>query len=376
MGSEEIACEKNTTSKRSHVATVVNQITGVLAGKLSWNKARLDCFALFIASVLLQRTVNLVLLSVCSHRKGQTLSAYRRFQRFLSGFDLPMPDVGKFILGLLPKPKEGFVLTMDRCVWQFGSTPINLLFIGVVLGKMCFPIAWCSLPKRTDYGCSNPSSRMRVLEAALQVLGGRQVRVLLMDREFGGKRWLGHLDKRGVAYVVRVKSNIWIGTRKADWLGRGSRWKKHRHERFKVCDQDVYFAGKSIASQRASRLLVISNRFRGVEALELYRLRWGIELFFAHLKSRGLNFEDTHLRTGKRIERLCAVLAVAFVIAYRNGVRVQASVGCVLKKHGYRAKSLFRSGLEQIIRAFISEDLRLLARIFSSLPAALPWKHI
>lgn len=88
---------------------------------------------------------------------------------------------------------------MDRSVWQFGRTPINLLFIGVVLGKRCFPIAWCALPKRATSGCSNPGSRIALLKKALQVLDGSRVPVLLMDREFGGRRWLSHLDKRDIA---------------------------------------------------------------------------------------------------------------------------------------------------------------------------------
>ncbi len=102
-------------------------------------------------------------------------------------FDLPVLDVGRLILSLLPTPKNGFALAVDRSLWQLGSTPINLLFIGVVL-EMCVPIVWCSLPKRSAGGCSSPSSRMRLLERALQVLGRRRVRVLLMDREFGGRR--------------------------------------------------------------------------------------------------------------------------------------------------------------------------------------------
>jgi hypothetical protein len=134
---------------------------------------------------------------------------------------------------------------------------------------------------------------------------------------------------------VRINSNIWVGARKADWLGRRGRWKKHCHELFKVCSQSVHFAGKAITSQRSGRLLVISKRFCGQEALALYRLRWGIESFFAHLKSRGLNVEHTHLSGRIRIERLCAVLAAAFVMAYRNGVRVHARRGCTIKKHGY-----------------------------------------
>ncbi|OAM91431.1 transposase [Termitidicoccus mucosus] len=64
---------------------------------------------------------------------------------------------------------------------------------------------------------------MRLLNKALQVLDGAPVRVLLMDREFGGKQWLSWLERRGLGYVVRVKSNHWIGPHRADWLSRRGR---------------------------------------------------------------------------------------------------------------------------------------------------------
>ena len=324
-----------------------------------------------MGAVLVQRTVNLAILSTCSPR-GKALSAYRRFQRFLSGFALPALEVGRFILGRLPRPRDGFVLVMDRSVWQLGHTPINLLFVGVVLGGMGVPIAWSALPKRARTGCPGPPPRIRMMKKAMQVLDGAPVRVLLMDREFGGKQWLSWLERHDPGYVVRVKSNHWIGPHKADWLGRRGRWRRHRRERFAVCGQQVHFAAKAMTAQRTGRLLVISNRFCGQQALELYRLRWGIESFFAHLKSRGLNFEDTHLRAGPRLERLCAVLAVAFVLAYANGWRMHAQRAVPCQKNGQRAKSLFRSGLEDFIRACWRADFLSLDLIFSSLLSSWP----
>jgi len=33
------------------------------------------------------------------------------------------------------------------------------------------------------------------------------IRVLTMDREFGGEKWLKWLESKGIGYVVRIKSN-------------------------------------------------------------------------------------------------------------------------------------------------------------------------
>jgi hypothetical protein len=73
-----------------------------------------------------------------------------------------------------------------------------------------------------------------------------------------------------------------------------------------------------------------------------------------------------------RLERLCAVLAVAVVLAYANGWRVHSQRAASCKKNGHRAKSLFRSGLEDFIRAFWRVDFLSLDSIFSSLLSIWP----
>ncbi len=99
-------------------------------------------------------------------------------------------------------------------------------------------------------------------------------------------------------------------------------------------------------------MAVISNVFFGDEALDIYRLRWGIETLFSHLKKRGYQFEDTHMTKKDRIARLMCVLTVAFALCYRWGQKLEKDAGVKLKKHGYRAKSLFRQGFERLHRMF------------------------
>ncbi|MDR0353636.1 MAG: hypothetical protein LBI02_09930 [Opitutaceae bacterium] len=99
-----------------------------------------------------------------------------------------------------------------------------------------------------------------------------------------------------------------------------------------------------------------------------YRLRWGIEWFFAQLKSRGLNFEATPLRAGLRLERLCAVLAVPFVLAYANGLHRQARRAAPGQKNGHRVQSLFRRGLEDFTPRLLAGRLPLFGQT-SLLPA-------
>jgi len=318
---------------------------------LNWNKARLKCFALFVLAVLEERTVSLSALSLAGCSTVRSESLFRRFQRFLAGHDFEIAEVGSLVVGLLARPKQGWVLAMDRTNWKFGRKHVNILVLSVVVGKMAFPVLWKVLPASTKRGNSKQIHRVSLMKKLLgEIMAAREIRALVMDREFNGQRWLAWLEKRGVPYVLRVKRNTWIGERKALDLCLRNRWKRWRDHRFAVFGRDLYFAAKKIGKRRDSRLAVVSNKFRGGEALEIYRLRWGIECFFGHLKKRGFRFEDTHLTIGKRIERLVAVLAVAFTLCYRWGMVREARSGKKIKNHGYRAKSLFRQGFDSLHR--------------------------
>ena len=112
---------------------------------------------------------------------------------------------------------------------------------------------------------------------------------------------------------------------------------------------DVYFACKRITSKgkRDERLYVISNRFSGPQVLELYKLRWGIELLFSHLKKRGFNLEDTHMTGTKKIEKLFAVVSLAFLFSYSWGCTLR---GKRTQTSALKRKSHFRLGLEDILR--------------------------
>src|SRR4051812_50060950 len=66
-------------------------------------------------------------------------------------------------------------------------------------------------------------------------------------------------------------------------------------------------------------LLVVATNTDPKVALAHYRRRWAIETLFAATKTRGFNFEDTHLIHPDRIGKLLAVLAVAFAFAHATG---------------------------------------------------------
>ena len=107
--------------------------------------------------------------------------------------------------------------------------------------------------------------------------------------------------------------------------------------------------------------------------MEQYKKRWKIEVLFEALKSRGFNFEDTHLKDEKRLDTLFAILAIAFCWAYHVGAWRHTVKSIRVKKHQRPAQSIFRYGFDLIRNAlFNPEDkLELLDRALKLLWQAL-----
>jgi hypothetical protein len=77
---------------------------------------------------------------------------------------------------------------------------------------------------------------------------------------------------------------------------------------------------------------------------------YNVETLFGALKSRGFNLEDTRLQDPARLDKLLALLALAFTWAFVVGEWQATLKELKLKKHGYPPKSLFRLGLNILCR--------------------------
>ena len=90
-------------------------------------------------------------------------------------------------------------------------------------------------------------------------------------------------------------------------------------------------------------------------SIEHYARRWQIETLFSCLKSRGFNFEDTHVTDRRRIKCLLVVAVIAFCWAHRVGEWQHEQVKAInVKKHQRLAKSIFRAGLDIISDALFN----------------------
>ena len=313
----------------------------------SFNKARKKIFSALILAVIKTRDVNLMQLAGLLPSKASHESQYRKLQRFFEKWDFCACELASFILSRIPKPEQGYKLNIDRTNWQYGKKHINVLTIGISLGKVSCPLIWKTLPKSTKRGNSKSEHRITLMNKLLKVLPAKDIHSITMDREFNGNDWLAWLDKRGIGFVLRLRRNTLVDGKSAGSY-RSTR-KAKTYSKNKVFERELYFGCKSIKKGRESKLYIVSNKFPPHEALELYRSRWGIEVFFGHLKKKGFNFENTRMAEKKKIDKLLAVLAFAFLITVGWGLIMREKTR--LNAHQKR-KSIFRLGLDQLQKIF------------------------
>lgn len=193
----------------------VRSITDVLTDHLGWNRARLKLIARFKAAMLKLQTANLWKIAVALKAGVQIRSNYRRIQRFLAGYDVDFAELGRLLVKLLPE-SEPHVVVIDRTEWHFGSTPVNILAVGIAHRGVAFPVAWKVLPKG---GSSEASEQIDVLERFLGIVDPSSVEVVIADREFISIEWLCRLQERDIPFVIRLRSReSEIPTAKLAWL--------------------------------------------------------------------------------------------------------------------------------------------------------------
>ena len=196
-----------------------------------------------------------------------------------------------------------------------------------------------------------------LLEQLLQYLDADQqgrIRYLLMDREFAAKDWLAHLRKKSFHFIIRIRKDAKV--RKIGKLQERPAWQLFQSSSFRILRKHrvlfghrLYLAGQRL-SEKEYLILISDTTLK--HGPQLYALRWGIEVFFGACKSRGFNFEDTHLTKLDRINTLMFILAIAFIWALRTGEFLLDQGHSIpvkhLKKRRAKLFSIFRLGLDFI----------------------------
>jgi hypothetical protein len=338
---------------------------------LDLGKSRLETLAWLIIGVLVARTVNLSHLASQCDSAAQVDSSYRRLQRFFQFVTLEGDWLALAVVKLL-KLKGPWVLCLDRTNWKIGRRDVNILMLAIATRRFRIPLMWQILEKG---GSSNQGERIRLLERYLALFGVGSITWLLADREFIGGRWLKFLMKNKIFFAVRVKENSLVQFQNGrchqlkSLLRRpfGFRLLHNQPARFQAMDSALGFP-LSFAAKRlgGGELLIVVSNGNGKRALKVYRRRWQIECLFGDSKTRGLNMEDTRLTQPRKLDTLLVIITLAMAWAYACATAVKGTTTIKLRGHGYRAKSWFRLGFDQLRRWILNQPQR----------AAEVWKRI
>lgn len=314
---------------------------------------RLTMLSKLIISIIKMGTVNYSQLSLVLNPLVNPLSNFRRIQRFVKEYVFSKKAYVNLVWKLLLSDEKWVILSMDRTNWKFGKCNINILMIGISYKGTLIPLLWHLLDKR---GNSSQDEREDILSELLNLFSKKQkskIRCLLADREFIGKEWIRHLKKLPFTFYIRVKKNTLI--EKAE--GKGIRAERiFSSERFvalrkrrKIFGQQLFIGGQKLGKR--DWLIIISDQ-SVYKAREYYGERWGIEVFFGACKTRGFNFEDTHVSHTERLSNLMFIIGIAFCWALKTGLwMMENGTRITIKKiKGRKAKviSIFRLGLDNL----------------------------
>lgn len=325
-----------------------------LGASLKWNRARIKFLVRCMVALVQVRTVNLSEIAGVFAGAAQLESNYKRVQRFLRWFEVPYGSVAVCVVSLVGVTRP-WVLTMDRTNWKFGKTWINILVLGIVHRGVAIPVFWQVLPKR---GNSNTTERKALVSRFTKEFGLPAIRFLCADREFIGERWVRWLRRSKIDFRIRVRNNTRLTNRNGQTVAARTLFRQLPIQQelilpnsVTVWKQRLAVSGMRLAD--GDYLIVITPQHCPT-AIRDYALRWEIETLFGCLKSRGFNLEETHLTDPKRIEKLFAVLTLAFCWAICVGEWLVSFKPLKIKKHGRLARSVFRSGLDHLRRILCS----------------------
>lgn len=341
------------------------QLAGILKENISKsdakiNKARLQLMAMVIIALCKVQTVSFHKLSLAFDVESKADSSLRRLQRFIAEFKLCSDLIARLIFGLLPE-KNNLKVVIDRTNWKFGKQNINVFMLGIAYRNVAFPLMFTMLDKK---GNSNSAERITLIQRFIRLFGKDCIDCIMADREFIGEEWISYLNSQNLRYYIRIRNNFKVFLPKRNetipvsWLFLGLKVGeiKHYPKIVKINNEYCYLSA-SLTQKRGEKpeLLIIISYNKNEQSFLNYKERWQIETCFKAMKSSGFDIEKTHLQDIERIEKLLCLVMIAFVWCYKVGDYLDRNVKpIIIKKHGHRAKSVFKYGLEHIANVLLN----------------------
>lgn len=185
------------------------------------------------------------------------------------------------------------------------------------------------------------------------------------------------LNDNSIRYYIRARNNFKVFSYQkqeliyACWLFNHLKVGEFYHypKIVELHGQRCYLSGsKAIGKDGKPELLMIVSFNKPEQGVAFYKQRWQIETLFKGMKSSGFNIKDTHVTDLDRLEKLFSLVMIAFVWYYKLGDYIDEYVKKIsIKKHGRRAVSVFKCGLDYLSKVLLNGFNRIDYSVFSFL---------
>ena len=168
--------------------------------KIVPHKSRQEFLCSILEGIIKSRSVIFSEIADKIDSPAKVESTERRIQSFFKEASIDYNQLMIFFLSFVHH--DELTLSIDRTEWDFGKTQVNILCVVVSIGKMAVPLYFEMLDNNS--GNSNYGDRIALFKKIVGLLGKARVKMLIMDREFIGYKWLSWLRKMGIPFCVRV----------------------------------------------------------------------------------------------------------------------------------------------------------------------------
>jgi hypothetical protein len=313
------------------------------------NLSRQKCCISIILAMIQTRRVQFYELGLVLNDQVKPESNEDRIQRFFAEAQFNEEELAFLLSLFLTLGKVD--LCLDRTEWDFGKKQVNLL----VMSAYCQGIG---LPLYVDFldnnsGNSSAHQRISILKKTIELLGKFRIAGLCADREFIGKEWFTYLLRERIPFFIRVPKSYWftiggVSLKAGALLGDRKQCKIDGISAIGLDGLSVGIAKVDDKNNQSDLLIVLTNTYAYL-AIRHYQKRWSIEAMFQDFKKQGFNVEDTHIPSPERIVKMVYLVAIAYAWCIHVGITIERKDEEVSRKnHGYRAKSIFRKGMDRL----------------------------
>ena len=239
---------------------------------------------------------------------------------------------------------------------------------------MAFPLIFSLLNKK---GNSNSEERISLIDRFTKLFGKDCIDCIMADREFVGEKWIGYLNGNSLRYYIRIRNNFKVflprgnETIPVSWLFSSLKVGDVMHyPRIVKVNGVLCYLSTTLSQKKGEKpeLFIIISYNKNEKSFLNYKERWQIETCFRAMKSSGFDIENTHLQEIERLEKLINLVIIAFVWCYIVGDYLDQHVKSIaIKKHGHRAKSVFKYELEYISNTLLNSQKEDFIQTFSKI---------